>query len=80
MTQEARLAGRSYKEERDFKPRLMTPAPPVRGLVPSELPDLHGYVRTSPKRARGDRPRQRPGRAHPGRVAVRPGAGPGVDE
>ena len=51
MTQEARLAGRSYKEEHDFKPRLMTPAPPVRGLVPSEFPDLHGYVRTSPKRA-----------------------------
>ncbi len=51
MTQEARLAGRSYKEEHDFKPRLMTPAPPVRGLVPSELPDLHGYIRTSPKRA-----------------------------
>jgi Mg-chelatase subunit ChlD len=51
MTQEARLAGRSYKEEHDFKPRLMTAAPAVRGLVPTEFPDLHGYVRTSPKRA-----------------------------
>jgi Mg-chelatase subunit ChlD len=51
MTQEARLAGRSYKEEHDFKPRLVTAAPPVRGLVPTDFPDLHGYVRTSPKRA-----------------------------
>jgi Mg-chelatase subunit ChlD len=51
MTQEARLAGRSYKEERDFTPRLLTAAPPVRGLVPSAFPPLHGYVRTSPKRA-----------------------------
>ncbi len=50
MTQEARLAGRSFKEEHDFKPRLTTAAPPVRGLVPSEFPDLHGYVRVSPKR------------------------------
>lgn len=50
MTQEARLAGRNFKEEHDFKPRLVTAAPAVRGLVPSEFPDLHGYVRVSPKR------------------------------
>ncbi len=49
MTQEARLAGRSFKQERDFRPRLVTPAPAVRGLVPAELPQLHGYVRVSPK-------------------------------
>jgi Mg-chelatase subunit ChlD len=51
MTQEARLAGRSYKEEHDFQPRLTTAAPAVRGLVPSDLPTLHGYVRTVAKRA-----------------------------
>jgi Ca-activated chloride channel family protein len=49
MTQEARMAGRSFKQERDFKPRLVGPAPAVRGLVPADLPDLHGYVRVSPK-------------------------------
>lgn len=49
MTQEARLAGRSFKQERDFKPRLVTPAPAVRGLVPIDFPALHGYVRVSPK-------------------------------
>ncbi len=49
MTQEARLAGRSFKQERDFKPRLVTPAPAVRGLVPADFPLLHGYVRVSPK-------------------------------
>lgn len=49
MTQEARLAGRSFKQERDFKPRLVTPAPAVRGLVPNDFPPLHGYVRVSPK-------------------------------
>ncbi|HEU5314813.1 MAG TPA: VWA domain-containing protein, partial [Chloroflexota bacterium] len=49
MTQEARLAGRSFKQERDFKPRLVNPAPAVRGMVPAEFPDLHGYVRVSPK-------------------------------
>ena len=51
MTQEARMAGRSFKQERDFKPRLVSPAPAVRGLVPAEFPDLHGYVRVSPKPA-----------------------------
>ncbi|HEX2186288.1 MAG TPA: VWA domain-containing protein, partial [Chloroflexota bacterium] len=51
MTQEARLAGRSYKQEHDFTPRLVTPAPAVRGLVPSEFPALHGYIRVTPKRA-----------------------------
>ncbi|MGI8424944.1 MAG: VWA domain-containing protein, partial [Chloroflexota bacterium] len=51
MTQEARLAGRSFKQERDFKPRLVNSAPAVRGLVPAEFPDLHGYVRVSPKTA-----------------------------
>ncbi|HEX2184513.1 MAG TPA: VWA domain-containing protein, partial [Chloroflexota bacterium] len=50
MTQEARLAGRSFKQERDFKPRLVTAAPAVRGLVPADFPPLHGYVRVSPKR------------------------------
>src|SRR5262249_19454302 len=35
MTQEARMAGRSFKQERDFKPRLATAAPAVRGLIPS---------------------------------------------
>jgi hypothetical protein len=49
MTQEARLAGQSFKTERDFKPRLATAAPPVRGLVPADFPQLHGYVRVSPK-------------------------------
>lgn len=49
MTQEARLAGRSFKQEREFKPRLVTPAPAVRGLVPADFPALHGYVRVSPK-------------------------------
>lgn len=49
MTQETRLAGRSYRQDRDFKPRLVTAAPAVRGLVPSEFPPLHGYVRVSPK-------------------------------
>lgn len=49
MTQEARLAGRSFKQERDFKPRLVTPSPAVRGLVPNDFPALHGYVRVSPK-------------------------------
>jgi Ca-activated chloride channel homolog len=49
MTQEARLAGRSFKQERDFKPRLVTPAPAVRNLVPADFPQLHGYVRVSPK-------------------------------
>ena len=51
MTQEARLAGRSFKQERDFKPRLVGAAPAVRGLVPADFPDLHGYVRVSPKPA-----------------------------
>jgi Mg-chelatase subunit ChlD len=49
MTQEARLAGRSFKQERDFKPRLATVAPAVRGLIPNDFPPLHGYVRVSPK-------------------------------
>ncbi|HXI15010.1 MAG TPA: VWA domain-containing protein, partial [Chloroflexota bacterium] len=49
MTQEARLAGRSFKQERDFKPRLVMAAPAVRGLVPADFPQLHGYVRVSPK-------------------------------
>ncbi|HET7771451.1 MAG TPA: VWA domain-containing protein [Chloroflexota bacterium] len=49
MTQEARMAGRSFKQERDFKPRLVSPAPSVRGLVPADFPELHGYVRVSPK-------------------------------
>jgi hypothetical protein len=49
MTQEARLAGQSDKQERDFRPSLVTPAPAVRGLAPSDLPQLHGYVRTAPK-------------------------------
>jgi hypothetical protein len=49
MTQEARLAGRAFKQERDFKPRLVTAAPAVRGLVPNDFPPLHGYVRVSPK-------------------------------
>jgi Ca-activated chloride channel family protein len=51
MTQEARLAGRSFKQERDFKPRLVSAAPAVRGLVPADFPELHGYVRVSPKSA-----------------------------
>jgi Mg-chelatase subunit ChlD len=51
MTQEARLAGKSFKQERDFKPRLVTAAPAVRGLVPADFPPLHGYVRVSPKQA-----------------------------
>ncbi|MGH2370814.1 MAG: VWA domain-containing protein, partial [Chloroflexota bacterium] len=41
MTQEARLAGRSFKQERDFKPRLVTPSPAVRGLIPADFPPLH---------------------------------------
>ena len=49
MTQEARLAGKSFKQERDFKPRLAAAAPAVRGLVPAEFPLLHGYVRVTPK-------------------------------
>ncbi len=49
MTQEARLAGRSFKQEYDFKPRLTTAAPAVRSLVPSDFPTLHGYVRVSAK-------------------------------
>lgn len=51
MTQEARLAGRSFKQERDFRPRLAAAAPAVRSLVPADLPLLHGYVRVSPKPA-----------------------------
>ena len=51
MTQEARMAGRSFKQERDFKPRLVGAAPVVRGLVPADFPELHGYVRVSPKPA-----------------------------
>ena len=47
MTQEARLAGRTNKQERDFTPRLASAAASVRGLVPSALPQLHGYLRTS---------------------------------
>ena len=47
MTQEARLAGRTNKQERDFTPRLASPAAAVRGLVPSALPQLHGYLRTA---------------------------------
>ena len=49
MTQEARLAGRSFVQERDFKPRLVTAAPAVRGLIPNDFPSLHGYVRVSPR-------------------------------
>jgi Mg-chelatase subunit ChlD len=49
MTQEARLAGRSFVQERDFAPRLVTAAPAVRGLVPNDFPALHGYVRVSPR-------------------------------
>lgn len=49
MTQEARLAGQSFKVERDFKPRLAAAAPAVRGLVPADFPQLHGYVRVSAK-------------------------------
>ncbi|MCX5989929.1 MAG: VWA domain-containing protein, partial [Chloroflexi bacterium] len=33
MTQEARLAGRAHKQERDFKPRLAAASSAVRGLV-----------------------------------------------
>jgi Ca-activated chloride channel family protein len=47
MTQEARLAGRTNKQERDFTPRLASAAAAVRGLVPNALPQLHGYLRTS---------------------------------
>ena len=47
MTQEARLAGRTNKQERDFTPRLASAAAAVRGLVPSALPQLHGYLRTA---------------------------------
>jgi Ca-activated chloride channel homolog len=49
MTQEARLAGRSFKQEREFKPRLATGTSAVRGFVPAEFPQLHGYMRVSPK-------------------------------
>jgi uncharacterized membrane protein len=47
MTQEARLAGRTNKRERDFTPRLASAAAAVRGLIPSALPPLHGYLRTT---------------------------------
>ncbi|HEV2124588.1 MAG TPA: VWA domain-containing protein, partial [Chloroflexota bacterium] len=49
MTQEARLAGRSFKQERDFKPRLVGGATAVRGFVPADFPQLHGYMRVSAK-------------------------------
>ncbi len=49
MTQEARLAGRTHKQERDFTPRLLSAVAAVRGLVPSAMPPLHGYLRTSPR-------------------------------
>ncbi len=51
LTQEARLAGQGYKQERDFVPRLVTAAPTVRMLVPAALPPLHGYVRVTPRPA-----------------------------
>jgi Mg-chelatase subunit ChlD len=49
LMQETRLAGRSMIQEREFTPRLTTPASAVRGLVPAEFPTLHGHVRVSPK-------------------------------
>ncbi|MBI3973611.1 MAG: VWA domain-containing protein [Chloroflexi bacterium] len=49
MTQEARLAGKSHKQEHDFTPRLATAASAVRGLVPADFPQLHGYVRVTAK-------------------------------
>lgn len=49
LTQEARLAGQGYKQERDFVPRLVTAAPAVRMLVPGAFPPLHGYVRVTPR-------------------------------
>lgn len=49
MTQEARLAGRAHKQERDFKPRLAAASSAVRGLVPNDFPQLHGYMRTTPR-------------------------------
>ena len=49
MTQEARLAGRAHKQERDFKPRLASASSAVRGLVPNDFPQLHGYMRTTPR-------------------------------
>lgn len=49
MTKEARLAGRSFRQDRTFRPRLIQAGPVLKSLVPAELPNLHGYVRVSPK-------------------------------
>ena len=78
MTQEARLAGRSFKQERDFKPRLATVAPAVRGLIPNDFPPCTATSasRPSPARRRCS-PATRTRSSSPSGSST--GAGPGVD-